>query len=95
MTYTYPVCVFENNNGYNLCFPDLEYLAITGKTLDNAKMFAAEDMKAYLKQLLDTDQPLPKPTPIDEIDPEKIAAGMSLDFTPEAYGKGTISVDID
>ena len=34
MTIMYPACFYKDKDGYSVIFPDLNYLATDGKTLD-------------------------------------------------------------
>jgi predicted RNase H-like HicB family nuclease len=93
MLYSYPACIYKNEYGYNIVFPDLEDLGITGSSLEYALQFAKEDLEAYIKLQLATHQKLPAATPLDQIDPDKIAQGLYLPFEILKADKQEISVE--
>lgn len=48
MLSAYPACFFKEENGYSVIFPDLNYLATCGDTLDDAFAMAVDCLAGYL-----------------------------------------------
>lgn len=94
MQFTYPAVVFKNDHGYNFVFPDLEYLGITGSTLEYARNFAKEDLKAYIIQQVSEHQGIPVPTPLKDIDIQELENKLALDFKVLESSKENVTVDI-
>ena len=44
----YPACFFKEENGYSVVFPDLNWLATQGDTLDEAMSMAVDCLAGYL-----------------------------------------------
>ena len=44
----YPACFFKEDNGYSVIFPDLNYLATQGDTLEDAVAMAVDCLAGYL-----------------------------------------------
>ena len=44
----YPACFFKEDNGYSVIFPDLNYLATQGDTLEDAVSMAVDCLAGYL-----------------------------------------------
>ena len=44
MLSAYPACFFKEENGYSVVFPDLNYLATCGQTLDEALVMVSLDI---------------------------------------------------
>ena len=45
----YPACFFKEDNGYSVIFPDLNYLATQGDTLEDAVAMAVDCLAGYLR----------------------------------------------
>ena len=67
MLSSYPACFIKEENGYSIIFPDLNYLATYGDTLDEAIVMAIDCLASYLYWLQIDNEPAPTPSPIDKI----------------------------
>ena len=48
MVSMYPACFFKEENGYSVIFPDLNYTATCGETLEEASRMAVDCLAGYL-----------------------------------------------
>lgn len=68
MNYIYPAIFYPEDDGrYSVIFPDLNELATFGDTLADAFAMANEACGQYLFNSLREGEPLPKPTPLDQV----------------------------
>lgn len=68
MNYIYPAIFYPEDDGrYSVIFPDLNELATFGDTLADAFAMANEACGQYLFNSLRDGEPLPKPTPLDQV----------------------------
>ena len=70
----YPACFFqEENGGYSVVFPDLNYLATQGDDFENAMEMAIECLAGYLHTCKMDGESVPSPSKLSDIDPNVIA----------------------
>lgn len=88
----YPACFCKEENGYSVIFPDLNWLATCGDTLNNATAAAIDCLAGYLYMLEKDGEEIPAPSAMLDIHSEELAAelGVSAD---EAF-LSMISVDV-
>ena len=68
MNYIYPAIFYPEDDGrYSVIFPDLNELATFGDTLADAFAMANEACGQYLFNSLREEEPLPEPTPLDQV----------------------------
>lgn len=91
----YPACFLREENGYSVIFPDLNWLATQGDTLEEAMSMAVDCLAGYLYICqLDRD-PVPAPSRIEDIDPAAIAKEISSDIQRSNVLVNIVSVDVD
>jgi predicted RNase H-like HicB family nuclease len=93
MLSVYPACFFKEENGYSVIFPDLDGLATCGETLEESMKMAVDCLAGYIRWLERDGDDIPKPSPMSDIDPVKIA--HELDTEPGEYFVNMVSVDVD
>lgn len=91
MLSAYPACFFKEENGYSVVFPDLNYLATCGQTLDEALVMAVDCLAGYLYWLEKDGETFPSPSAPSEIDTSEIA--KNLDITGDAF-VNMVTVDV-
>ena len=69
----YPACFFKENKGYSVVFPDLNWLATSGRNENEAMKMAVECLAGYLYVLEKDGDKLPKPSAMSKVDIKKIA----------------------
>ncbi|MCH5279267.1 MAG: type II toxin-antitoxin system HicB family antitoxin [Christensenellaceae bacterium] len=92
MLSNYPACFFKEENGYSVIFPDLNYLATCGHTLDEAFSMAVDCLAGYLYMLSKDGESVPAASPLNAVDPAKIAE--ELEFSYEEYFVNIVTVDV-
>lgn len=87
MNYTYPAVFYLEDDGrYSVIFPDLNYLATFGNSIDDAFSMAQEACGLYLFTSLRDGDTLPVPSSIDSVEKEDDAAFVKLVcVNPEEY----------
>ena len=92
MLSAYPACFFKEDNGYSVIFPDLNYLATNGSSLDNALSMAVDCLASYLFWLTKENEKFPIPSQINDVKPEVLAE--ELEFEYEECFVNIITVDV-
>lgn len=92
MLSAYPACFFEEDQCYSVVFPDLNYLATCGNTLDEALAMAVDCLAGYLYRLQEDEETAPAASIIGEIDPKQVAAELEIVFD-EAF-VNIVTVDV-
>ena len=92
MLSAYPACFFKEDTGYSVIFPDLNYLATCGDTLEEALAMAVDCLAGYLYWLRQDAETASPATPLDKVNPSDIAKELSLEST-EAF-VNMITVDV-
>jgi predicted RNase H-like HicB family nuclease len=74
MKFTYPAYFRKNGpdeqEGYEVAFPDLPGCFSWGETLADAIIMGAEAGACHLSTMMEYDRPMPTPTPIEAVVPE-------------------------
>ncbi len=73
----YPACFFKEETGYSVVFPDLNWLATQGDTLDEAMSMAVDCLAGYLYSCKKDGDVISAPSKLSDIDIEAI--GKELD----------------
>lgn len=92
MLSAYPACFFKEENGYSVIFPDLNYLATCGDTLDESLAMAVDCLAGYLYWLQQDGDAIPAPSPMEDIYPEKVA--QELEVKPGESFVNMVTVDV-
>ena len=94
MLSVYPACFFKGeNNSYSVIFPDLNWLATQGETLEEALIMAVECLAGYLYTCKKDKDVIPEPSQMSKICISDIAAELELE-TKEAF-VNMVSVDVE
>ena len=62
----YPACFFKEDNGYSVIFPDLNYLATQGDTLEDAVAMAVDCLAGYLYTAKMDNEKFPKASKLSD-----------------------------
>ena len=68
MLSVYPAIFYQDDDGISVIFPDLNHLATCGENMQEAMEMAVDCLAGYLFSEKLEGNPIPKPTPMDEID---------------------------
>ena len=88
----YPACFFKEASGYSVIFPDLNHLATSGTSPDEASSMAAECLAGYLHLLDKIGEPVPVPSNISDINSDMLAQELGFDYS-DCFVK-TVTADI-
>ncbi|HBZ63539.1 MAG TPA: hypothetical protein DEO89_02780 [Lachnospiraceae bacterium] len=69
----YPACFYKEKDGYSVIFPDLNYLATQGDTLEDAMEMAVECLAAHLHSCKADKEEIPAPSNLTDIDPVAVS----------------------
>lgn len=75
----YPACFYKEEEGYSVIFPDLNYLATQGDTLEKAMEMAVDCLAGYLYASRRDGDAIPKPSPMTAIDPVAVSRQIAPD----------------
>ena len=89
---TYSAYFYKEENGYSVIFPDLNYLATQGDTIEEAEIMAIECLASFLYWLYVEGKEYPVES-INAVSPEYLARELEFDYI-ECFVK-KISVDVE
>lgn len=92
MLSAYPACFFKEEGGYSVIFPDLNYLATCGETLDEALRMAVDCLAGYLYRLKQDGEAAPAASAMDKISPDDVA--KELEIEPSESFVNMVTVDV-
>ena len=88
----YPACFFKEDHNYSVVFPDLNWLATSGKTENEAMNRAVDCLAGYLYTLKRDGDDIPAASSIKDISLDEIAKELDAD-TKDAF-VNMVSVDV-
>lgn len=91
----YPACFYKEGEGYSVVFPDLNYLATQGDTLEEAMEMAVDCLAGYLYTSRRDGDVLPKPSPMPEVDPAAVSRQIAPDEPMGEAFVNMVSVDVE
>lgn len=92
MLSAYPACFFKEQDGYSVIFPDLNYLATCGDSLEESFTMAVDCLAGYLYWLEKDGETAPAASPLNQIDPNHVA--RELEISPAEMFVNIITVDV-
>ena len=81
MLSAYPACFFKEKTGYSVIFPDPNWLASCGDTLNEALEAAVDCLAGYLYTGQQENQEIPAPSALTDIDISHIAEELETDLS--------------
>ena len=75
----YPACFFKEEDGYAVVFPDLNYLATSGKSEGEAMAKAVECLAGYLYTSQKDGEQVPEPTAVGDVSIDEVARELQID----------------
>lgn len=91
----YPACFYKEDDGYTVIFPDLNYLATQGDSLEDSMAMAVECLAGYLYSCKTEDETLPIPSNLADIDPIAVSKEVSPDEPVGETFVNIVSVDVE
>ena len=89
----YPACFFKEENGYSVVFPDLNWLATQGDTLDEA--MAVDCLAGYLYSCKKDGDVISAPSKLSDIDIEAIGKELDPGTPVDGSFVNMVSVDVE
>lgn len=90
----YPACFYKEDDGYSVIFPDLNYLATQGDSLEEAMEMAVDCLAGYLHSCKVEGEPVPSPSALTDIDVVKVSKELSPDEPIGEAFVNIVSVDV-
>ena len=91
----YPACFYKEDNGYSVIFPDLNYLATQGDSLENSMEMAVECLAGYIYSCTAEGEQLPAPSKLTNINPVAVSKEISPDEPVGEAFVNIVSVDVE
>lgn len=92
MLSSYPACFLKERNGYSVIFPDLNYLATCGESLDEAQVMAADCLAGYLHSMQEDGETVPPASHPEKIDLPRFLKELEVEDVENAF-IGVVTVD--
>lgn len=92
MLSAYPACIFKEENGYSVVFPDLNYLATCGETLEEALTMAVDCLAGYLYWCQKDGEAVPEPSAMGAVSLADTA--KELEVGTEGAFVNMVTVDV-
>lgn len=92
MLSAYPACFLKEDQGYSVVFPDLNYLATCGNTLEEALTMAVDCLAGYLYRLQEDGETAPAASAIDKINAKEVAG--ELEVSSDGAFVNIVTVDV-
>lgn len=92
MLSVYPACFLKEEIGYSVIFPDLNWLATCGDTIEEAMGMAVDCLAGYLYTSQKDGTNIPAPSALSSINPETVAE--ELGCTADEAFVNIVSVDV-
>ncbi len=90
----YPACFCKEDTGYSVFFPDLNWLATCGDTLEDAMAMAIDCLAGYLYDCKKDGEPIPEPSEIDSLSINEQLKEFYEDSPIPDYFVNIVSVDV-
>ena len=90
----YPACFFKEDNGYSVIFPDLNYLATQGDTLEDAVTMAVDCLAGYLYTAKMDNEKFPKASKLSDINIDRLSDELDIKGTYTDAFTNMVSVDV-
>ena len=91
----YPACFYKEEDGYSVIFPDLNYLATQGDSLEDAMEMAVECLAAHLHSCKADSETVPAPSSLTDIDPVAVSKEVSPNEPVGETFVNIVSVDVE
>ncbi len=91
----YPACFYKEEDGYSVIFPDLNYLATQGDSLEDAMEMAVECLAGYLHSCKAEGETAPAPSALTDIDPVAVSKEVSPNEPVGETFVNIVSVDVE
>ena len=93
MLSAYPACIFQEEQGCSVIFPDLNFLSTCGESMDEALSMAVDCLAGYLYSCKMYKEEIPVPSAIGEINLKKVAEELEQDLDRGFVNMITVDVE--
>lgn len=93
MLSVYPACFFKEETGYSVIFPDLNWLATCGDSVEDAMEMAVDCLAGYLYEYKRENENVPSASEIGNVDIDSIA--KELDISVKESFVNMVTVDVE
>lgn len=93
MLSVYPACFFKEETGYSVIFPDLNWLATCGDSVEDAMEMAVDCLAGYLYECKRENENVPSASEIGNVDIDSIA--KELDISVKESFVNMVTVDVE
>ena len=90
----YPACFFKEDNGYSVIFPDLNYLATQGDTLEDAVAMGGDCLAGYLYTAKMDNEKFHKASKLSDINIDRLSDELDITGTYTDAFTNMVSVDV-
>lgn len=90
----YPACFFHENDCYSVVFPDLNWLATQGDSLEEAMEMAVDCLAGYIYTCQMDGDTVPAPSKLSDIDPDAVAREIDPESPKCESFVNMVSVDV-
>lgn len=94
MLSVYPAIFCKEETGYSVIFPDLNWLATSGDTLEEALTMSVDCLAGYLYDCEKCNETIPKPSLMTNLDVETYLNEVYDDGSLPEYFVNMVSVDV-
>lgn len=95
MLTVYPACFFhDEDGGYSVVFPDLNWLATCGDDLNDAMAMAVDCLAGYIHTCQMDGDDIPEPSAMDKIDLAEVSRECDPDSPPGEAFVNMVAVDV-
>ncbi len=95
MLSAYPACFFKEENGYSVIFPDLNYLATCGDTLNEAITMAVDCLAGFLYTAQLNTEDIPSPSELGSVSMKDVAKELGDDYVYSEAFVNLVTVDVE
>lgn len=95
MLSVYPACFCKEGSGYSVFFPDLNWLATCGDSLEDAIAMAIDCLAGYLYDCKKCKETVSAPSSMTDIHPEEYLKELYDDTPVPEYFINMVSVDVE
>ena len=90
----YPACFFKEDNGYSVIFPDLNYLATQGDTLEDAVAMTVDCLAGYLYTAKMDNEKFPTASKLSDFNIDRLSDELDITGTYTDAFTNMVSVDV-
>ena len=95
MLSAYPACFIKGDHDWSVIFPDLDFTATCGATLDEAFAKGVECLAGFLHACAIEKRPVPRASDLSSVSVRETLRALGLDAVPEGSFVNMVTVDAE